>query len=138
MCIFYDTQTYPVYCAYLYCSSRMLHFLQVEGKALHQQQIGTCFIAVLTLLWWSGIEPAVSSWYTSTGYLTCVIQELYWFTWKSGTFALNTPLQNGIDCNSTFIWFQTQINYIWLIPGPILFPSCHFNFFLTHFYFYIS
>ena len=35
----------------------MLHFLQIEGKTLHPL---TSFIAILTLLWWSGTEPPIS------------------------------------------------------------------------------
>lgn len=57
------------YRADLYHSSRMLHFLQVEGNTLYQQQIRGCLVAVLMLLWGSGMEPTISTWHASVGYL---------------------------------------------------------------------
>lgn len=46
-------------CTSLYCALQMLHFLQIEGKTLHQQ-ITIHFIVILVLLLWSRIEPTIA------------------------------------------------------------------------------
>lgn len=48
------------YYALLYCTSQIMHLLQIEGKTSSSKKITTCFIPIRTLLRWSGNEPTTS------------------------------------------------------------------------------
>ena len=49
-----------LYCTSLCCAAQILHFLQIEGKVLHQEKDDTHFIATLSLLQWPETEPVIS------------------------------------------------------------------------------
>lgn len=54
-----ELQAYLVLLQLVLLSStpQRFHFLQIEGKTLHQQRAVTCFIAILALLWCSEPNP---------------------------------------------------------------------------------
>lgn len=54
------------YCTSVYCSAQMLPFLRSKSKTLHDKTITTCFLAILAILQWSGIELMVSPRYVCT------------------------------------------------------------------------
>lgn len=56
----YKAQAYlDVLCFSVLCITDVACF-KMEGKALHQQNVTTPFIARLVLLWWSGTKPVIS------------------------------------------------------------------------------